>query len=109
LPARNALARPPSASPQAIAGQAQARRAGSLASDKFVNRQSSIANHQAMKGGIQMALMRAFAKVDKEGKIPIPDNIRREVDLKEGQMVEIKVSGPNRAQFIVIHKRQSAR
>ncbi|MBC8459084.1 MAG: AbrB/MazE/SpoVT family DNA-binding domain-containing protein [Deltaproteobacteria bacterium] len=56
-----------------------------------------------------MALMRAFAKVDKEGKIPIPDNIRREVGLKEGQMVEIKVSGPNRVQFIVIHKRQSAR
>jgi len=56
-----------------------------------------------------MALMRAFAKVDKEGKISIPTNIRREVDLKEGQSVEIKVSGPNRAQYIVIHKRQSGR
>jgi len=56
-----------------------------------------------------MALMRAFAKVDEEGKISIPGNIRREVGLKEGQMVEIKVSGPNRAQFIVIRKRQSAR
>ena len=56
-----------------------------------------------------MALMRAFSKVDEEGKISIPNNIRREVGLKEGQMVEVKVSGPNRAQFIVIHKRQSAR
>ncbi len=56
-----------------------------------------------------MALMRAFAKVDEEGKISIPNNIRKEVDLKEGQMVEIKVSGPKRAQFVVIHKRQSAR
>ena len=56
-----------------------------------------------------MGLMRGFAKVDDEGKISIPGNIRREVGLKEGQMVEIKVSGPNRAQFIVIHKRQSAR
>lgn len=56
-----------------------------------------------------MALMRAFSKVDEEGKIPIPNNIRREVGLKEGQMVEIKVSGPNRAPFVTIHKRQSAR
>jgi len=56
-----------------------------------------------------MALMRAFAKVDKEGKIPIPSNIRREADLKEGQLVEIKVSGPNGAQYIVIHKRDGAR
>lgn len=56
-----------------------------------------------------MALMRAFSRVDKDGKIPIPTNIRREADLKEGQTVEIKVSGQNRAQFITIHKRQSAR
>jgi len=56
-----------------------------------------------------MTLMRAFAKVDKEGKISIPSNIRREADLKEDQLVEIKISGPNRAQFIVIHKRQSPR
>ena len=56
-----------------------------------------------------MGLMRAFAKVDKEGKISIPSNIRRETDLKEGQLVEIKVSGQNRAQFITIHKRQAAR
>ena len=56
-----------------------------------------------------MSLMRAFAKVDKEGKISIPSNIRRQVNLKQDQVVEIKVSGPNRAQHIVIHKRRSAR
>jgi len=56
-----------------------------------------------------MALMRAFAKVDKDGKISIPSNIRREADLKEGQLVEIKVSGPNRAQYITIHKRENIR
>jgi len=56
-----------------------------------------------------MTLMRAFAKVDKEGKIPIPNNIRREADLKEGQLVELKVSGPSQGQFIVIHKRQNPR
>ena len=56
-----------------------------------------------------MALMRAFARVDKEGKIPIPKNIQREVDLKEGHLVEIKVSGTAQAHHIVIHKRRSAR
>ena len=34
-----------------------------------------------------MGLMRAFAKVDKEGKVSIPNNIRREIDLKEGQLL----------------------
>jgi len=61
------------------------------------------------RGCEKMALMRAFAKVDGEGKIPIPTNIRREVNLKEDQLVEIKLSGPNCAQFITIHKRESAR
>jgi len=56
-----------------------------------------------------MALIRAFAKVDKDGKISIPKNIRREMDLKEGNRVEIKASGPNRAPFITIHKRQTVR
>ena len=69
----------------------------------------SIFNNQSRGGGKQMALMRGFSKVDDEGKVPIPNNIRREVGLKEGQIVEIKVSGPNRAQFVTIHKRQSAR
>ena len=56
-----------------------------------------------------MALMRAFTKVDKDGKIPIPNNIRREVNLKEGSLVEIKVSGPVQAQHIMIHKRKVRR
>lgn len=56
-----------------------------------------------------MALIRAFAKMDREGKISIPNNISRQVGLKEGQLVEIKVSGPNREQYITIHKRKNAR
>lgn len=56
-----------------------------------------------------MALMRAFSRVDKEGKINIPSNIRREAGLKDGQLVEIKVTGPNRAQYIVIHSKKQAR
>jgi len=35
-------------------------------------------------------LMRAFARVDKEGKVAIPSNIAREVGFKPGQMVEVK-------------------
>ncbi len=46
--------------------------------------QYSIFNIQLEKRGCKMTLMRGFAKVDKEGKIPIPSNIRRETDLKEG-------------------------
>ncbi|MCG2675787.1 hypothetical protein L6386_01395 [bacterium] len=56
-----------------------------------------------------MALVRGFSKVDKAGKIPIPGNIRREAGLKSGQLVEIKVSGPSQAQYIVIHARKTIR
>ena len=56
-----------------------------------------------------MSLIRAFTKVDKDGKISIPRNIRREMDLKEGNQVEIKVSGPAQAHHIVIHKRKNPR
>jgi len=75
----------------------------------ILNGQFSIFNFQSKGGCEEMALMRAFARVDKEVKISIPKNIQRETDLKEGQLVEIKVSGQNRAQFITIHKRQAAR
>lgn len=56
-----------------------------------------------------MALLRGFSKVDKEGRIVLPINIRREVGLEKGQLIEIKVSGTNKAQYLVIHKRKQAR
>ena len=56
-----------------------------------------------------MALMRGFSRVDEEGKIPIPKNIQRQAELKAGQLVEIKVTGSQRAQHIIIHKRSAAR
>ena len=56
-----------------------------------------------------MTLMRSFSKVDKEGKIAIPGNIRRETGLSPGQLVEIKVSGPQLAQYLMIKKRREAR
>ncbi len=56
-----------------------------------------------------MALMRGFSRVDKDGKIAIPSNIRREAKLKEGQLVEVKVQGSRLAQFITIKPCQAAR
>ena len=40
-----------------------------------------------------MALMRVFARVDKDGKVAIPGNVSRKVGLKPGQMVEVKTLG----------------
>jgi len=56
-----------------------------------------------------MVLMRGFSKVDEEGKIAIPSNIRREVKLEKGQLVEIKVQGPGIRPYLVINKRKAAR
>lgn len=56
-----------------------------------------------------MALLRGYAKVDEEGKIPIPKNIRIATDYRPGQLVEIKVTGPIQAQYITIHKRKAVR
>jgi len=56
-----------------------------------------------------MALMRGFSKVDEKGKITIPDNIRREVRLEKGQLVEVKVQGPNSGPYLIINKRKTAR
>ena len=56
-----------------------------------------------------MTLMRGFTRVDKDGRIPIPKNMRREAELGEGQLVELKVQGPANAQFVVVRKRTSPR
>ncbi len=57
----------------------------------------------------KMTLMRAFSKVDKEGKIKLPGNIQREADLKEGQLVELKIVGASRKKNVLITGRSSAR
>jgi bifunctional DNA-binding transcriptional regulator/antitoxin component of YhaV-PrlF toxin-antitoxin module len=57
----------------------------------------------------QMTLMRAFSKVEKEGKIAIPGNIQREAGLKEGQLVELKILGASAKKSILITARKSAR
>ncbi len=40
---------------------------------------------------MKMALMRAFARVDKDGKIAIPVNVSRQVGFKSGQLIEVRV------------------
>ena len=56
-----------------------------------------------------MALMRAFSRVDEEGKVVVPASVRREVGLKPGQLVELKVVGASKAKQILVSKREAAR
>jgi len=53
--------------------------------------------------------VRAFSKVDKEGKIQLPGNIQRAADLKEGQVVELKIIGASRKKNVLISARSNAR
>ena len=59
--------------------------------------------------GSSMGLMRVFAKVDHEGKISLPTNIQREMEIHEGQLLEIKVSGSGKRKTLVIVPRDQAR
>ena len=56
-----------------------------------------------------MTLMRALGKIDEDGRISIPTNIRRQAKLEPGQLVEIKIAGPQLAQYITIHARKAPR
>jgi len=56
-----------------------------------------------------MTLMRAFSKVEKDGKIKIPGNIQRAAELKEGQLVELKIVGTSRIRNILVTSRKIAR
>jgi len=54
-----------------------------------------------------MSLIRVITKMDKEGRIRIPLNIRKEMGLRAGQVFAIKVSGSNPAHSLVIRKQDS--
>ena len=56
-----------------------------------------------------MALIRAFAKVAKDGRIKLPANIQRAAGLQEGRLVEIKVVGASRKKSILMTPRDVAR
>lgn len=49
-----------------------------------------------------MTLMRALSKVDENGKITFPSNIRLEAGLKPGQLVELKIVGPKQKQNVLV-------
>ena len=53
-----------------------------------------------------MALIRVFARVDKDGKVAIPSNVSREVGFKPGQLVEVKTLGKK---SLAISARHNAR
>ena len=52
------------------------------------------------------SLIRGFAKVDSEGKIALPKNLRIAMDLNEKDLVELKLAGASKAKEIVISKRE---
>ena len=53
-----------------------------------------------------VALTRVYVRVDKDGKVAIPDNIRRATGLQPGQLVEVKALAKK---SVVISARGSAR
>lgn len=55
------------------------------------------------------SLIRGFAKVDSEGKIALPKNLRIAMGLKDKDLVELKLTGASKAKKIIISKRQNYR
>lgn len=56
-----------------------------------------------------MTLIRAFSRVDKEGKIKMPGNVQRAADLKTGQLVELRIVGATRKKNVLISAKGSAK
>jgi AbrB family looped-hinge helix DNA binding protein len=55
-----------------------------------------------------VATIRGFVRVDAEGRVSIPENIRRQAGLKPGQLVELKVMGAGKKSMLVT-AREAAR
>jgi len=56
-----------------------------------------------------MTLMKAFSKVEKDGKIKLPANIQLAAGLKEDLLVELKIVGTSTNKSILLTARKSAR
>lgn len=54
-----------------------------------------------------MALIRVISKVDKDGRITLPINIRRAAGLGEGRWVEMKIAGSSRKPDILMIPRSA--
>lgn len=53
-----------------------------------------------------MALLRVFSTMDGRNRITIPRGIRKELDIKPAEKLELKLSGVNKARKLVISKFQ---
>ncbi|MBE0478214.1 hypothetical protein IBX65_03710 [Candidatus Aerophobetes bacterium] len=53
-------------------------------------------------------LIKCFVRIDSQGHIVVPDNIRRALELKGNQLLELKVIGTSRNRNILISKRKVA-
>jgi bifunctional DNA-binding transcriptional regulator/antitoxin component of YhaV-PrlF toxin-antitoxin module len=55
-----------------------------------------------------MALIRVISRVEKDGRIKLPANIRRAAGLREGRWVEMKVMGTSGKKNILMTPRDVA-
>ena len=55
-----------------------------------------------IKGEKKMTLVRVLSRVDEKGKTNFPNNVRLEVGLKPGQLVELKIIGASSRKRILV-------
>ena len=51
-----------------------------------------------------MTLLRVFSKIDGKNKITIPRGIRRELNIKPGDRLELTLCGINKARKLLVSK-----
>jgi bifunctional DNA-binding transcriptional regulator/antitoxin component of YhaV-PrlF toxin-antitoxin module len=51
--------------------------------------------------------VRALARVDAEGRVALPTNIRRSLGLKQNQVLELRTVGTGRGRRLMIEPRNS--
>jgi len=56
-----------------------------------------------------MMLIRAFSRIDKEGKIKLPGNVQKAAGLKTGQLVELRIVGATRKKNVLVSAKGSAK
>lgn len=56
-----------------------------------------------------MNLLRMFARVDAEGKVLVPSSIQREIGLKRGQLIELRIIGTGKKKTLMLSVRNNAR
>ncbi|MEI7481375.1 MAG: hypothetical protein WCK75_03400 [Elusimicrobiota bacterium] len=54
-------------------------------------------------------LIRVYSKMDAKNKIALPRGIRRELDIRPGEKLELQVKGMKNAKKLVIAKQNSRR